>query len=184
MSRIGAKPIEIPGGVQVAVQDNAVAVRGPKGSLSHMLPLGITAERSDQSLVVRRQGDDRRARSLHGLTRRLLFNMIEGVQKGYEKGLEIHGVGYSVKAQGRTLLLELGFSHPIEYPLPEGLEAEVRTPTNPGVFVLRGADKQLVGQVAAAIRVLRPAEPYKGKGVRYIGEQIRRKAGKTFTSAG
>jgi large subunit ribosomal protein L6 len=182
MSRIGAKPIVIPAGVQVSIKDSTVSVQGPKGALSHELPEGITVEQKDQELMLRRQRDDRRARALHGLTRMLVANMVQGVHEGFEKGLEIHGVGLSAKPQGRKLILELGFSHPIEYPLPDGIDAEVRTPTNPAAFMLRGCDKQLVGQVAAAIRSLRPVEPYKGKGVRYAGEQIRRKAGKTFTS--
>lgn len=184
MSRIGLKPVEIPAGVQVSVSGKQVAVNGPKGSLSREVPSRITVEVKDGKIIVGRQGDERLTRSLHGLTRKLLANMVLGVSAGYEKGLEIHGVGYSAKGQGRKLLLELGFSNPIEFPLPDGIEVEVKQATNPALFTFRGCDKQLVGQVAATIRDMRPVEPYKGKGVRYMGEQIRRKAGKTFTSAG
>jgi large subunit ribosomal protein L6 len=184
MSRVGMKPIAVPAGVKVSVKDETVSTSGPKGALTHRLPELITVEINEQQVLVKRQGDERKAKSLHGLTRSLLANMVKGVNEGYEKGLEIHGVGYSVKLQGRKLILDLGFSHPIELTLPDGIEAEVRAPTNPGVLMLRGCDKQLVGQLAASIRQMRLVEPYKGKGIRYTGEQIRRKAGKTFTSAG
>jgi large subunit ribosomal protein L6 len=184
MSRIGLKPVEIPAGVQVSVNGKQVAVKGPKGSLSHVVPDAITVEVKDGRIVVGRTGNERLERSLHGLTRSLLANMVLGVTQGYEKGLEIHGVGFSAKPQGRKLVLELGFSHPVELALPDGIEVDVKQATNPALFTFRGADKQLVGQLAATIRHLRPVEPYKGKGVRYMNEQIRRKAGKTFTSAG
>ena len=184
MSRIGFKPVAIPAGVQVSVSGKQVTVKGPKGNLSHVAPELITVEIKDSKIVVGRTSDERFGRSLHGLTRKLLANMVLGVTQGYEKGLEIHGVGYSAKAQGRKLLLELGFSHPIELPLPDGVEVEVKQVTNPALFTFRGCDKQLIGQMAATVRDMRPVEPYKGKGVRYMNEQIRRKAGKTFTSSG
>ena len=184
MSRVGRLPISLPKEVQVQVEGHRVVVKGPKGELQRDFDSRMMISLQDEQLTVARTNEDRTQRALHGLTRAIIANMVQGVQQGFEKGLEIHGVGYSVKLQGRGLLLELGFSHPIDYPLPDGIDAEVRTPTNPAVFILRGCDKQLVGQVAAAIRDLRPVEPYKGKGVRYMGEQIRRKAGKTFTSAG
>ncbi len=184
MSRIGLKPVEIPAGVQVSIDGKQVTVKGPKGSLSHVIPDVITVEIKDSKIVVGRTDNERRGRSLHGLTRKLLANMVLGVTQGYERGLEIHGVGYSAKPQGRKLLLELGFSHPIEFPLPDGVEVEVKQATNPALFTFRGCDKQVIGQIAATIRDMRPVEPYKGKGVRFMNEQIRRKAGKTFTSAG
>jgi len=184
MSRIGSKPIDVPAGVQVDLRDDTVSVRGPKGALAQRVPPGISVTLAEGRLHVRRADDAKQTRAFHGLARALIANMVHGVTEGFEKILEVHGVGYNVKLQGRKLVLELGFSHPVEFPLPDGIEAEVKAPTNPAILVLRGCDKQQVGQVAAVLRHLRPAEPYKGKGVRYQGEAIRRKAGKTFASAG
>lgn len=184
MSRIGKRPIDIPAGVQVEVSGDGVSVRGPKGTLRQAVPPAISVEVHDRQAVVKRLDEAKPTRALHGLVRALLANMVRGVSEGFSRALEVHGVGYNVRLQGRTLVMELGFANPVEYALPEGVEAEVKSASNPAVFVLSGCDKQRVGQAAAEIRRLRPAEPYKGKGVRYQGEQIRRKAGKTFASAG
>ncbi len=175
MSRIGKVPIAIPEGVEVKVEGDLVSVKGPKGSLSHRLPPEIYAELEDGKIWVRRRDDSRRARSLHGLNRTLVANMVEGVTKGFEKRLEIVGVGYRAAMEGKTLRLALGYSHPVLYPVPEGIEIVVENPTS---IVVRGIDKQRGGQVAAEIRALRKPEPYKGKGIRYAGEEVRRKAGK------
>ena len=184
MSRIGSKPIDVPGGVQVTVRDGVVSVKGPKGGLTQNVPPGITVEVKGGQIAVRRADDQKRSRAMHGLTRALVANMVRGVSEGFEKTLEVHGVGYNVKQEGGKLVLELGFSRPVDFALPEGIEVEIKALSNPAVFTLRGCDKQKVGQAAAVIRHMRPAEPYKAKGVRYAGEHIRRKAGKTFASAG
>lgn len=176
MSRIGYMPIEVPGGVDVKIDDeNLVTVRGPKGELTQQLSRRMTFEREDNVINVVRPSDDRDDRSIHGLTRSLLANMITGVTDGFEKRLEVHGVGYRAEMQGRQLVMRLGYSHDVIFDPPEGIEIEVQENTR---VVVRGADKQQVGQLAAEIRMSRPAEPYKGKGVRYEGEHIRRKAGK------
>ena len=176
MSRIGKLPIAVPSGVDVAVQERLVTVKGPKGTLSHTVASPITVEQSDGVLEVKRPDDERESRSLHGLTRTLISNMVTGVTDGYEKKLEIVGVGYRVLSKGPTQLeFQLGYSHPIIFDAPEGITFTVEGPTKLGVV---GIDKQLVGEVAAKIRKLRKPEPYKGKGVRYAGEHIRRKAGK------
>ncbi|MCB0975510.1 MAG: 50S ribosomal protein L6 [Actinobacteria bacterium] len=176
MSRIGLKPITIPNGVTVAVDGSDITVKGPKGELSHELPDGITVNEDDGTLSVARDSDARQMRALHGLSRSLISNMVEGVSEGFTKKLEIVGVGYRAAAKGSDKLeLALGFSHPVEVVAPTGITFEVPTPTE--IFV-RGVDKQAVGQVAADIRKLRKPEPYKGKGVRYAGERIIRKAGK------
>jgi large subunit ribosomal protein L6 len=177
MSRIGKLPIAVPSGVDVAIDGQQVSVKGPKGTLTHTLAEPITVERDeDGTLAVRRPNDERRSRSLHGLSRTLVFNMIIGVTQGYEKKMEIHGVGYRVVAKGSDLEFALGYSHSVPVKAPEGITFAVETPTR---FSVSGIDKQRVGEVAANIRKLRKPDPYKGKGVRYAGEKIRRKVGKT-----
>ena len=177
MSRIGRLPIPVPAGVEVTLDGQAVTVKGPKGTLSHTVPAPITIERSeDGTLQVLRPDDQRESRSLHGLTRSLVANMVTGVTDGYAKGMEIRGVGYRVAAKGSDLEFALGYSHPVPVAAPEGITFEVQSPTR---FVVRGIDKQKVGEVAANIRKLRKPDPYKGKGVRYEGEQIKLKVGKT-----
>jgi large subunit ribosomal protein L6 len=176
MSRIGKLPIEVPSGVDVAIDDQLVTVKGPKGTLSHQVAAPITVERSDGVLEVKRPDDERISRSLHGLTRTLINNMVVGVTDGYEKRLEIVGVGYRVLSKGPTQLeFQLGYSHSITFNAPDGITFAVDGPTRLGV---QGIDKQLVGETAAKIRKLRKPEPYKGKGVRYAGEQVRKKVGK------
>ena len=176
MSRIGLKPISVPSGVSVSQDGQSVTVKGPKGELSHELPEGISLSQDDGTLSVSRDSDARQTRALHGLNRSLIANMVEGVSDGFAKKLEIVGVGYRAAAKGSDKLeLALGFSHPVEVVAPEGVSFEVPTPTE---IYVRGIDKQVVGQVADDIRKLRKPEPYKGKGVRYSGERIIRKAGK------
>ena len=177
MSRIGKLPIAVPSGVDVAIDERLVTVKGPKGTLSHTIAAPITIERvEDGTLEVRRPDDERISKSLHGLTRTLIANMVTGVTDGYEKKLEIVGVGYRVLSKGPTQLeFQLGYSHSITFNAPEGITFTVEGPTKLGVV---GIDKQLVGETAAKIRKLRKPEPYKGKGVRYAGEHIRRKVGK------
>jgi len=177
MSRIGKLPITVPSGVDVAIDDALVTVKGPKGTLSHAVAAPIIVERAEDGVLeVKRPDDERTSRSLHGLTRTLINNMVVGVTEGYEKKLEIVGVGYRVLPKGPTQLeFQLGYSHPIIFDAPEGITFTTEGPTKLGVV---GIDKQLVGEVAAKIRKLRKPEPYKGKGVRYAGEQIRRKVGK------
>ncbi len=177
MSRIGRLPIPVPAGVEVTLDGQAVTVKGPKGTLSHTVPSPITIERSDDgTLLVGRPDDERESRSLHGLTRSLVANMVTGVTDGYTKAMEIRGVGYRVTARGSDLEFALGYSHPVPVQAPDGISFEVQSPTR---FVVRGIDKQKVGEVAANIRKLRKPDPYKGKGVRYEGEQIKLKVGKT-----
>jgi large subunit ribosomal protein L6 len=177
MSRIGKLPIAVPSGVDVTVDDRLVTVKGPKGTLSHKVAAPITVDRGDDGVLeVKRPDDERESRSLHGLTRTLSANMVTGVTEGYEKKLEIVGVGYRVLPKGPTQLeFQLGYSHSITFDAPEGITFTTEGPTKLGVL---GIDKQLVGEVAANIRKLRKPEPYKGKGVRYAGEHIRRKVGK------
>jgi large subunit ribosomal protein L6 len=175
MSRIGRLPISIPSGVDVAVEDTLVRVKGPKGELSQAISRDISIEREDSTLRVTRPTDRPEHRALHGLTRSLIFNMVEGVTEGFEKRLEIQGVGYRANLKGKTLELALGFSHPVRVDAPEGIDFEVPAPTQ---IIVRGIDKQAVGEIAARIRKLRPPEPYKGKGVRYAGEYVARKVGK------
>jgi large subunit ribosomal protein L6 len=176
MSRIGKLPVPVPAGVDVTVDASTVTVKGPKGTLSHAVAAPITVERNDEgALEVKRPNDERQSRSLHGLTRTLINNMVVGVTEGYEKKLEIVGTGYRVLAKGSDLEFALGFSHPVVVQPPEGITFAVERPT---VFHVSGIDKQQVGEVAANIRKIRPPEPYKGKGVKYQGEVIRRKAGK------
>ena len=176
MSRIGRKPIPVPSGVDVTISGQTVSVKGPKGILQHTLAEPITAERGDDGVLsVVRPNDERRAKELHGLSRTLVNNMIVGVTEGYKKTLEIAGTGYRVTAKGNDLEFALGFSHPVLVTPPDGIKFSVERPT---VFSVEGIDKQQVGEVAANIRKIRPPEPYKGKGVKYQGEVIRRKAGK------
>jgi large subunit ribosomal protein L6 len=177
MSRIGKLPVVVPSGVDVTVESSTVTVKGPKGTLSHTVAAPITVDRGDDgALEVKRPDDERNSRSLHGLTRTLIANMVTGVTDGYEKKLEIVGVGYRVLSKGPTQLeFQLGYSHSITFNAPDGITFTVDGPTRLGV---QGIDKQLVGEVAANIRKLRKPEPYKGKGVRYAGEHVRRKVGK------
>ena len=176
MSRIGKMPVAVPAGVDITIDGALVTVKGPKGTLSHTVAEPITVEKSEQGLEVKRPNDERLAKSLHGLTRTLVANMVTGVTDGYEKKLEIVGTGYRVALNGQTLEFALGFSHPVHVPAPTGITFAVESPTK---FSVAGIDKQQVGEVAANIRKIRKPEPYKGKGVRYAGEQVRRKAGKT-----
>jgi large subunit ribosomal protein L6 len=175
MSRIGKKPIEVPSSVNVAISAGRVQVNGPLGELSQQVPTRMKVEQSDGTITVTRpteRGDDR---ALHGLTRTLIANMVEGVTKGYEKRLELQGVGYRAALQGADLRLDVGFSHPVVMKARQGITFEVPVPTQ---IVVKGVDKQLVGQTAAEVRKVRPPEPYKGKGIRYEGEYVRRKVGK------
>ena len=177
MSRIGKLPIAVPSGVDVNIDGRTVTVKGPKGTLSHTVIEPITIERDETgTVVVKRPDDERRNKAMHGLSRTLVNNLVVGVTNGYEKRLEIHGVGYRVALKGSSLEFALGFSHPVVIEAPEGITFRVETPTR---FSVSGIDKQLVGEVAANIRKLRKPDPYKGKGVRYAGEVIRRKVGKT-----
>jgi large subunit ribosomal protein L6 len=177
MSRIGKAPITVPGGVDVAIDGPSVTVKGPKGTLSRAVPGIITVRQEESQLLVERPNDERQSRSLHGLTRTLVSNMVVGVTDGFSKELEIIGVGYRAEALNPTTLrLALGFSHPVLMEAPEGITFEVPTQTR---VIVRGIDKEVVGQVAANIRAVRKPEPYKGKGVRYLGEKVLRKAGKT-----
>jgi large subunit ribosomal protein L6 len=175
MSRIGRKPVPVPEAVTVEIAPGSIAVKGPKGELNQSLPREMAIEQSDGVVTVARPTDRGEHRALHGLTRSLIANMVEGVTEGFEKRLEIQGVGYRAALKGRTLELALGYSHPVAIEAPEGIDFEVPSPTE---VVVRGIDKQLVGQVAADIRKRRPPEPYKGKGIRYKGEQVLRKVGK------
>jgi large subunit ribosomal protein L6 len=176
MSRIGRKPIAIPKGVEVGIQGQQVEVKGPKGRLELRVHELCSVRISDGSVLVARGAEHRSARALHGLTRALVANMVHGVTEGFERKLEIQGIGYRVQMAGRNLTFTLGYSHPIVYALPEGVTAEVEKQTG---ITLRGVDKYLVGQTAAQLRALRPPDSYKGKGVRYAGEVVRKKVGKT-----
>ncbi len=180
MSRIGRAPIVVPSGVKLSQEGPRVNVEGPKGTLSLTLPPAITVALSPQQIQVSRGSDEKPVRALHGLARALLANMVQGVTAGFSKELEIVGVGYRAQVAGRQLTLHVGFSHPVLLPIPEGLTVETPKPTN---IIVKGADKQQVGQFAATIRRVAPPEPYKGKGIKYAGEIIRRKAGKAATGA-
>lgn len=182
MSRIGKKPIGILSGVTVEVKGNVVSVKGAKGELKLTTLPEVTVKVEGEQVIVERKGDDRSSRARHGLTRTLIANMIEGVSKGYEKKLEIIGVGYKAQAKGKSVALQLGFSHPVNYKAPEGVEIN-NDSTNKQILVITGANKETVGQVAADIRSYRPPEPYKGKGVRYVDEHVRRKVGKAAAKA-
>ncbi len=176
MSRIGKIPVPVPAGVDVSIDGAAITVKGPKGTLTHNVASPIEVEQGDGTIEVKRPNDERISKSLHGLTRTLLANMVQGVTEGYEKKLEIVGTGYRVALKGADLEFALGFSHPVSVTAPEGIAFAVESPTK---FSVAGIDKQQVGEVAANIRKIRKPEPYKGKGVRYAGEVVRRKAGKT-----
>jgi large subunit ribosomal protein L6 len=175
VSRIGKKPIPIPPGVAVTVDGSTVRVKGPKGELSQAFRPEVRVRVDDGQVVVERVAESRTHRALHGLTRALIANMVEGTVSGFRKTLELVGVGYRAEKKGNVLVLNVGYSHPVEYPEPEGITITTPSPTT---VVVEGIDKQRVGQVAAEIRSVRPPEPYKGKGIRYQGEQVRRKAGK------
>jgi large subunit ribosomal protein L6 len=175
VSRIGRKPVTVPDGVTVDIKPGMVSVKGPKGELSQALSPDMKVTQSDGTLTVDRPTDRGEHRALHGLTRSLIANMVTGVTDGYEKRLEIQGVGYRARLQGKALELSVGYSHPVSVSAPDGIDFEVPVPTQ---VVVRGIDKQLVGEIAARIRRTRPPEPYKGKGVRYVGEHVRRKVGK------
>jgi len=175
MSRIGKSPITIPGKVTIAINGSHVAVKGPKGELSRVLPTAVTVEQEGETVLVKRRDESRSSRQLHGLSRTLVANMVEGVSQGFQKRLEIQGVGYRAQVQGRNLVLTVGYSHPVQIEPPAGVQLAVETNTN---VIVSGFDKELVGNTAAKIRAVRPPEPYKGKGIRYAGEVVRRKAGK------
>jgi large subunit ribosomal protein L6 len=175
MSRIGKLPVTIPNGVTVTQQGDRITVKGPRGELSRTIPAMMKITQEDGTLTVHRPSDEPQHRALHGLSRSLVNNMVEGVTKGFQRTLEIVGVGYKAETRPYGLQLALGFSHPVEYRAPAGIKL---TATNPTTVVVDGADKEVVGQVAAEIRGFRPPEPYKGKGIKYQGEQVRRKAGK------
>jgi large subunit ribosomal protein L6 len=175
MSRIGNKPVTVPDKVTVTVDGKTVTVKGPKGELTQFFPFEMNIRVEDGKVLVERPSDDKPVRALHGLTRALIANMVQGVTGGYRKALEIVGVGYRAEKKGKNLVLSVGYSHQVQYPEPAGITISTTSPT---VVVIEGMDKQKVGQVAAEIRAVRPPEPYKGKGIRYQGEQVRRKAGK------
>ena len=181
MSRVGQAPIPIPDDVQVSVVGNVVTVNGPRGELQRAVRDELSVTVADGEVRVERVAETREARALHGLTRSLIANMVQGVTQGFEKRLEIHGVGYRAQKQGDVLEISVGFSHSVRKPAPDGIEYEVPTPTR---ITVRGIDKELVGQTAAEIRAIRKPEPYKAKGIRYEGEHIRRKAGKAAKAGG
>jgi large subunit ribosomal protein L6 len=176
MSRIGRKPVTVPSGVTVALDGHHIEVKGPKGELTRTLPAEMRVTQREGIVTVERPSDSGRHRALHGLTRSLVQNMVDGVTEGFSKQLEIQGVGYKAEAMGKGVRLVVGFSHPVEYPAPAGIAIKVENPT---LLTVEGINKELVGQVAADLRRVRPPEPYKGKGIRYVGEYVRRKAGKT-----
>ncbi|MEN8145354.1 MAG: 50S ribosomal protein L6 [Gemmatimonadota bacterium] len=180
MSRVGKKPIPVPASVTVTIDGSAVSVKGPKGELNGSFDPELTIEQSDGMITVSRPTDQVRHRSLHGLTRTLISNMVQGVSEGFQRTLEIHGVGYRAQQKGKDVSFAVGYSNPVEFQAPEGVELQVETPT---LVHVRGADRQAVGEAAARIRRIRPPEPYKGKGIRYQNEHVRRKAGKAAASA-
>lgn len=175
MSRIGKKPIQIPKNVKVGINGNTISIEGPKGKLTFETHPDMKAEAKEEQLIVSRNSDDKSAMSLHGLTRTLINNMIIGVTSGFQKELEIIGVGFRAQVSGKKLVMQLGFSHPVEFHIPEGIVIETPKPTQ---IVVKGTDKQKVGEIAAEIRAFYPPEPYKGKGIRYAGEYVRKKVGK------
>jgi len=186
MSRVGMRPIEIPSGVEVNIDDHEVTVKGKLGELSHTVPSDLSLELDDEgnSLTVKRSSEERDVRAMHGLHRSLIANMVEGVSKGIEKKMEIHGTGYNVNMKGNTMVLQIGYCHPVEFELPENITVEIEQnqaqPGRPATFTIRGIDKQQLGNFAAKVRDSRPPEPYKGKGIRYADEHVRRKEGKAF----
>jgi len=175
MSRIGKNPITVPSGVSITLDGNRITVKGPRGELSRVIPADMLISQEQGSVTVNRPSDDPKHKALHGLSRTLIANMVEGVTKGFSKQLDIVGVGYKAETRPYGLQLALGFSHPVEYKAPQGIKLTAPAPTQ---IIIEGANKEIVGQVAAELRSLRPPEPYKGKGIKYAGEQIRRKAGK------
>ena len=175
MSRIGKNPITVPNGVTITLDGNRITVKGPKGELSRVIPADMMISQESGTVTVNRPSDDPKHKALHGLSRTLIANMVEGVTKGFSKQLDIVGVGYKAETRPYGLQLALGFSHPVEYKAPKGITLKAPQPTQ---IIIEGANKEVVGQVAAELRSLRPPEPYKGKGIKYAGEQIRRKAGK------
>lgn len=177
MSRIGKKPVEIPSGVEVKIEANNISLKGPKGSLNWSYPKEVKVSVEGDKVIVAREGDSKNEKSLHGLTRSLIANMITGVSQGYQRVLEIHGTGYRAQVQANKVILTLGYSHPVEYQLPEGISATVDEKQT--TITLTGTNKYLIGQVAANLRALRPPDPYKGKGIRYAGERLKLKVGKT-----
>lgn len=181
MSRIGKLPVAIPAGVKVAVETNAVRLEGPKGKLQASVPSGVEVKVEGNLLRIERQTDDRKIRALHGLTRKLIANMTQGVSQGFTRVLDINGVGYRAEVKGKEIHMTLGYSHPVVFPLPPGVTAAVERQV---IITLSSADRQVLGETAAKIRSLRPPEPYKGKGIKYREEVIKRKAGKAVGSAG
>jgi len=181
MSRIGKKPINIPQNVKINVEGDLLSLNGPLGKLEYRIPAALSIELNNQQLVVKRSKDDKFTRSLHGLTRSLIFNMIKGVTEGYAKELEILGMGYRAEIKNNQLVMHLGFSHPVIFPTPAGIKIEVPKPTQ---IKVSGIDKQKVGEIAARIRAIYPPEPYKGKGIRYLGEFVRKKIGKAAATTG
>ncbi len=175
MSRVGLVPIPVPDGVDVSIEGNLVKVKGPKGELRRHVHRDMNVSLEDGKVIVRRPSENRLHKSLHGLTRTLIANMVEGVTKGYQKNLELVGTGYRARKEGNKLVLTVGYSHPVEIQPPDGIEIQVPNPTT---ITVKGNDKELVGQVAAKIRAVRKPEPYLGKGIRYAGERVRRKEGK------
>jgi large subunit ribosomal protein L6 len=176
MSRIGKRPITVPAKVQVAIDGTKVVVKGPKGELSRDLPANVIVSQEGETLLVTRRDETRTSRQMHGLSRTLVANMVEGVSQGFQRRLEIQGVGYRAQVQGRNLVLNIGYSHQVQIEPPDGVQFAVENNTN---VIVSGYDKEVVGNIAAKIRAVRPPEPYKGKGIRYAGEVVRRKAGKT-----
>ena len=176
MSRIGKRPITVPNKVTVTIDGSHVAVKGPKGELARVLPAAVSVEQEGETILVKRRDESRTARQMHGLSRTLVANMVEGVSQGFQRRLEIQGVGYRAQVQGRNLTLNVGYSHPVNIEPPEGVQIAVENNTN---VIVSGYNKEEVGNTAAKIRAVRPPEPYKGKGIRYAGEAVRRKAGKT-----
>jgi large subunit ribosomal protein L6 len=175
MSRIGKRPIPLPKNVTVTINNQHVAVKGPKGELSRILPSEVEVVQEEGTVLVNRRSDSRVARQRHGLSRTLVSNMVEGVSQGFQRRLEIQGVGYRAQVQGRNLVLSVGYSHPVQIEPPDGIQLAVENNTN---VIVSGINKEIVGNIAARIRAVRPPEPYKGKGIRYAGESVRRKAGK------
>jgi large subunit ribosomal protein L6 len=185
MSRIGKKPIPVPDNVKVSINNQRLSAEGPKGKMAQEFHPTMTVEYDENNRLihVKRSSDEKQQKAFQGLTRALIANVIDGVTNGFSKKLEIVGIGYNVKVQGQEVVFQLGFSHPVNLKIPEGLEVEEVNKTNPGRLTIKGTNKQLVGQFAATIRRIRPAEPYKGKGIKYEGEVIRRKAGKALAGA-
>ena len=175
MSRVGRKPVVVPKGVTVAVKDGAVNVKGPKGELKRAIPLGVSVKMAGQELVVERSDNSRENRAKHGMLRALVNNMVRGVSEGFERKLEINGVGYRADVAGQKLNMALGFSHPVVFELPKGISAKV----DKNIIILGGIDREVLGETASKIRAIRPPEPYKGKGIKYVEETIKRKVGKT-----